>query len=489
MDLTNLNGTKKQRRKVGSLDLGNMMYGKIPPQARDLEEAILGGMMLEPVKVSDVKQLLQPNDFYVEANQRICKVIYEVSKNNSADIVLVVEALKVSEELNLVGGPYYVMQLTNKVVSTANIESYCRIVKQKSIMRRLIAFSSVIIGDAYEDSVDVFDLLDQAESQLKGINFELDEMKITPISNIAMRVIEKFDTRVYNAKNNIVDVNSVYTKIKDWDIINGSLFPGLFVVAGRPGMGKGIHLTEMACRMGKDINVGIINGEMTDEQLLTRIGCNLLGIDNYLFKKEPSQVTEKDQQLLYDAMNEALLLKLHVENSRYINKIANKIKLWVEKYEVKCILADFLTLFKVPSELERYYTKTQQVDYILDVFTQLCKDLKVPIILYVQMNREILGRSGIKEPSLADLKQSGSIEELAYQVSFLHRPEYYDENSVTDEMGESTKGLCYQIIAKHRDGKLGRIKLRANLACSQMKEWSDNTKFSFEQNAIIEDPF
>jgi len=489
MDLTTINVERKTRRKNVSLELGTMFFGKVPPQAKDLEEAILGGMILEPNCVNDVKQILQPNDFYLESHQIICSVIYEISKKTKVDLLIIAEELKVIEKIDVVGGPYALVKLTNNIVNTSNLDSYCRIVKQKSIMRRLIAFSGVIISGAYEDSTDVFSLLDQAESELKGINFELEEMKITPISNIAMRVIEKFDKKVYNAKNNIVDLNSIYTQIKDWDAINGDLFPGLYIIAGRPGMGKGVHLTEIACRMGKTVDVGIINGEMTDEQLLRRIGCNLLGIDNWLFKKNPSQVTEKEQQVLYDAMNEALTLKLHIENSRYINKIANRIKLWVERYGVKCVLADFLTLFEMPPELDRYYTETQKTNFILKVFVQLCKDLSIPIVLYVQMNREILGRSGIKEPSLGDLKQSGSIEELAYQVSFLHRPEYYDDKAITDEMGENTKGLCYQIIAKHRDGKLGRIKLRANLACSQMKEWNDTAPFNFNQNEIIKDPF
>jgi len=139
-------------------------------------------------------------------------------------------------------------------------------------------------------------------------------------------------------------------------------------------------------------------------------------------------------------------------------------------------------MFKVPPELERYYTKTQQVDYILDIFVGLCKTLNIPIILYAQMNREILGRAGVKEPNLGDLKQSGSIEELAYQVSLLHRPEYYDEKSDVDENGESIKGLMYQIIAKHRDGKLGRLKFNANLAMSQIKTWETSLFNKIDKN-------
>lgn len=482
-----MTATKEKRKKnINDFDL---VYGKTPPQAKDLENSILGCMILEYDCISRVRESLNPTDFYLESNQKICKVIFDLSeKGVIPDILLIVEELKRKDELELIGGAYAIVKLTNNA-SSINIESYCLIVKQKSVMRRLISFSGIIMNSAYEDSQDVFDLLDQAESELKGINFELEETKVTPLSSIAVEVLKDFDNKVYNAKNNIEDKNTIYTGFPEWDRINGALFPGLYIVAGRPGMGKGVHMTEMICRMAKKDNIGVINGEMTDKQLLTRIGCNLLNIDNFLFKKNPNEVTEKEQETLHEAMQEAIQLKLHIENSRYVNKQANKIKLWVEKYDVKCVLADFLTLFKVPKEMERYYNKTERVDYCLDVYTQLCKDVKIPIILYVQMNREILGRAGAKEPNLADLKQSGNIEELAYQVSFLHRPEYYDKSAIIDEMGENTKGLCYQIIEKHREGEVGRIKLKANLACSQMKDWSNNSQFSFSQDSITENKF
>jgi replicative DNA helicase len=221
---------------------------------------------------------------------------------------------------------------------------------------------------------------------------------------------------------------------------------------------------------------------MTNEQLLKRIGCNLMNIDNFLWKKDAKLVTEEEQDLLKAAMNETLNLKLHITTDRYIEKIANKIRLWVEKYKIKCVLADFLTLFKVNDELSKYFTDKQRVDYVLNVFVDLCNELKIPIILYVQMNREILGRHGSKEPNMGDLKSSGSIEELAYQVSFLHRPEYYEPNNTTDEFGNDLKGLCYQIIAKHRDGENARLMLKAKLQCSQMKEWNTIKQFDLNQD-------
>src|SRR6188768_738726 len=170
MDLTNLNKDRKTRRKP-SLDLGNMMFGKVPPQARELEEAVLGAIMLEKSAFDTVIEILKPECFYGEANQRIFNAMKSLAeKSLPIDLLTVVEELKVREDLDIVGGPYYVSKLTNSVVSSANIEAHSRIVLQKFIQRELIRISGEIIGDAYEDSIDVFDLLDRAEENIMKIS-------------------------------------------------------------------------------------------------------------------------------------------------------------------------------------------------------------------------------------------------------------------------------------------------------------------------------
>lgn len=477
------NKIPKDRKKKATIDLNDGIYGKLAPQSKELEEAILGAMIEDETgkSVLDVTQILKPSDFYFENHKIICKALFELAEQGKIEMLLLVEKLKFEDSLDSVGGIFYIMQLSKKVVSTIRIKEHCLIVKQKSVQRNLIEFATTIIEKSYDQTEDVFETLHDAENKLKGINYDLSEIKKTPISDIALQVIEKFNDKAEKARKNIVDENLIYTGFKDWDAINGSLFPGVYIVAGRPGMGKGVHLTELACRMGRTHEIGIINGEMTDAQLLTRIGCNLMNIDNYLFKKEPKYITKEEQSLVESAMNEALNLKIHIENNRYINKIENKIKYWKDKHNIKCVLADFLSLFKVPKELEKYFTDKQKIDYCLEKFVDLSKKELLPIILYVQMNREILGRHGSKEPNLGDLKNSGSIEELAFQVSFLHRPEYYDSNAQTDEMGEDTKGLMYQIIAKHRDGELNRLKYKAILKSSQIKDWDDDSKYFFKE--------
>lgn len=472
-----------------SIDTTPFTFGKVPPNAIELEGCVLKTIMESPIVLLDVKDILQSTDFYKEDNRIVYEAILKVEKYGIPDLMLIATELKESGELEGVGGIVSLMNISNLSANVGNVKKYCGIIKQKSIQRKLIEHSSVILTKSYDETEDIFSTLEEAKSKIEGINLELSSMSLTQVATVAMNVVNEFETKVYKAKNNIIDENEIYTGMPEWDKVNGRLYKGLYIVAGRPGMGKGIHMTELCCSMGKNIPIGVINGEMSNEMLLRRIGCNLMGIDNYIFKKDAKTVTEKECELLQESMNEALNLKLHLDNNRYIDKIENKIRLWVEKFGVKCVLADFLTLFKVPEHLNRVYTTDlQRINYVLGRFEQISKEV-VPIILYVQMNREILGRHGKKEPNLADLKQSGSIEELAFQVSFLHRPEYYDETAVLDENGESTKGLCYQLIKKHRDGELARIKHRIVMPCSQMKSWFTNGGVELSSTMLSDNPF
>src|ERR1044071_5519729 len=194
MDLTNLNKDRKTRRKSGPLDLGTMMYGKIPPQAKDLEEAVLGAIMLEKSAFDTVVEILKPDCFYVESNQRIYRSMQGLQqKNLPIDLLTVVEELKFREELELVGGAYYVSKLTNAVVSSANIEAHSRIILQKFIQREIIRISGEIIGDAYEDSTDVFDLLDEAESRLFEITNNHLRKNFDTIDSVLVKTISRIE--------------------------------------------------------------------------------------------------------------------------------------------------------------------------------------------------------------------------------------------------------------------------------------------------------
>lgn len=468
MNLSETN-TGKQRRK-STLDLGTMVYGKVPPQAKALEEAVLGAMLLISGTFDIVSEILKPECFYVEAHQRIFAAMQRlVRKSQPIDTLTVSEELQFKEELELVGGRYYVIQLTNSVVSSAHTVAHAKIIYQKYIQREVIRLSGEMISDAYEDSTDAFELLDLSFKQIQDLSNEISEKKKINVGSVAIDIISSLHTKAHNARNGVVDPNEVYTFLPEWDRVNGALFPALYIIAARPAMGKGIVMTEIICRAGMVSDIGVINGEMTNKQLLIRIGCNLKSINNQLWKKEPKDITDEELELVHESMVAAQDLKIHLEDSTYIHKICSKIRMWVQTCSVKLILIDFLGLIRVPEDIGRYWTEVQKINYIMDTLRLLAKELKVPIIIFAQLNRDLYKRGGSKEPNLADLKGSGNIEEFAFQISFLHRPEYYD--IMEDELGNSTKGLMYQIIAKHRDGELKRIKYKFTPWFSKIDNW------------------
>src|SRR6185295_16104547 len=235
MDLTNLNKDRKQRRK-SSLDLGTMVYGKVPPQAKDLEEAVLGAIMLEKNAFDTVVEILKPECFYVEAHQRIYTAMQSLSnKSQPIDILTVVEELKFREELEMVGGPYYVTKLTNAVVSSANIEAHARIILQKFIQRELIRISGEIIGDAYEDSTDVFDLLDEAESKLFEITNNHMKKNYYSIDTVLVQTVQ----RIEDMRHKTEDITGVPTGFPSLDKVTyGWQGSDLIILAARPAVGK-----------------------------------------------------------------------------------------------------------------------------------------------------------------------------------------------------------------------------------------------------------
>src|SRR6195952_699978 len=235
MDLTNLNRDRKTRRKT-SLDLSTMVYGKVPPQAKDLEEAILGAVMLEKGAFDTVAEILKAECFYVDAHQRIFRSMQSLAqKSQPIDMLTVAEELRLKEELDMIGGPYYVTKLTNAVVSSANIETHARIVLQKFIQRELIRISGEIISDAYEDSTDVFDLLDDAESKLFEITNNHLRKNFDSIDTVLVKTIQ----RIEDLRHKQEELTGGPSGFPSLDRITYGWQPtDLIILAARPSVGK-----------------------------------------------------------------------------------------------------------------------------------------------------------------------------------------------------------------------------------------------------------
>ena len=473
MDLTNLNKDRKTRRKSGSLDLGTMMYGKVPPQAKDLEEAVLGAVMLEKSAFDTVAEILKPECFYVESNQRIYRAMQGLQqKNLPIDLLTVVEELKFREELDMVGGPYYVSKLTNAVVSSANIEAHSRIIMQKFIQRELIRISGEIIGDAYEDSTDVFELLDESESKLFEITNNHLRKDYASIDTVLVKTIQ----RIEDLRTRQDEISGVPTGFHLLDRITYGWQPtDLIILAARPSVGKTAFALNLARNAAlhptKPTAVGFFSLEMSAGQLVQRILSAESEI--WLEKIARGRLEEHEMKQLYKKGIERLAsAPIHIDDTAALNifELRAKCRRLKNKHNVGLIIIDYLQLMSGTSD-NRNSNREQEISRISRDLKGLAKELNIPILALSQLSREVEKRGakeGQKIPQLSDLRESGAIEQDADMVMFLYRPEYYDITA--NELGESNKGETHVRIAKHRNGQLDTIKLKALLHIQKFVE-------------------
>ncbi|MEO6290074.1 MAG: replicative DNA helicase [Ginsengibacter sp.] len=471
MDLTNLNKDRKVRRKSASVEMGTMMFGKVPPQAKDLEEAVLGAIMLEKNAFDVIIEILKPECFYVESNQRIFRAMQGLQQKNSPiDLLTVVEELRFREEIDLIGGAYYVTKLTNSVVSSANIETHARIVLQKFIQRELIRISGEIIGDAYEDSTDVFDLLDEAESKLFEITNNHLRKDYASIDTVLVKTIQ----RIEDLRTRQDEITGVPTGFNILDHITYGWQPSdLIVLAARPSVGKTAFALNLARNAAlhptKPTVVGFFSLEMSAGQLVQRILSAESEI--WLEKIARGRLEEHEMKQLYKKGIERLAsAPIHIDDSAALNifELRAKCRRLKNKHNVGLIIIDYLQLMSGAGE-NRNSNREQEISRISRDLKGLAKELSVPVIALSQLSREVEKRKeGNKMPQLSDLRESGAIEQDADMVMFLYRPEYYDITA--NEMGESNKGETHVRIAKHRNGQLDTIKLKALLHIQKFVE-------------------
>ncbi|MEI2739882.1 MAG: replicative DNA helicase [Chitinophagaceae bacterium] len=478
MDLTNLNKDRKQRRK-SSLDLGTMVYGKVPPQAKDLEEAVLGAIMLEKSAFDTVVEILKPECFYVEAHQRIFQAMQGLSnKSQPIDILTVAEELRFKEELEMVGGAYYVTKLTNAVVSSANIEAHSRIILQKFIQRELIRISGEIIGDAYEDSTDVFDLLDDAESKLFEITNNHLRKNFDTIDSVLVKTIQ----RIEDLRHKNEDVTGVPSGFPSLDRVTyGWQNTDLIILAARPAVGKTAFALNLArnavMHPGKATPVALFSLEMSAGQLVQRILAAESEI--WLEKIARGKLEEHEMKQLYARGIQRLAqAPLFIDDTPALNifELRAKCRRLKNKHNIGLIIIDYLQLMSGTGE-NRNSNREQEISNISRNLKALAKELSVPIIALSQLSRAVetrsAGKDGNKMPQLSDLRESGAIEQDADMVMFLYRPEYYDITQ--NEMGENNRGETIVRIAKHRNGSLETIKLRALLHIQKFTEDDGST--------------
>lgn len=455
------NRQKRRERIQGIRDaMGQAMgveMGKLPPQAVDLEEAVIGAMMLEQSAVNTVIDILKPSSFYKESHSRIYESIVTLfQKGEPIDILTVTHALRKQGDLEVVGGPLYISQLTNRVASTANIETHARIIAQKYIQRELIRISNEVIKDAYDETTDVFDLLDKAESNL----FQVAEGNIRKNYDKMSALIKTALDQIEAARQNTHGVSGVPSGFTDLDrITSGWQRSDMIVVAARPGMGKTAFVLSMARNMAVEfqIPVAIFSLEMSSVQLVQRLIASETEIDAEKLRKGSLQDHEFHQ--LHQRISRIAEAPIFIDDTPGLSvfELRAKCRRLKAQHGIQMIIIDYLQLMTVGGETKGG-NREQEISTISRSIKGIAKELDVPVIALSQLSRQVETRGGDKRPLLSDLRESGAIEQDADIVAFIYRPEYY--NIDVDADGNPTQGTGTIIVAKHRNGALADVKLR-----------------------------
>lgn len=475
---------KKSVRKGNQYS--NMIYGKVQPQAIPLEEVVLGAIMLDKDAIAIVIDILDEESFYLEAHGLIYKSVKTLFKESQpVDLLTVTETLKKQGDLDKIGGAYYLVELTNRVASSANIEFHARIIAQKHIQRELISASTNIINDAYEDSTDVFDLLDSAEKAL----FKITEKNLTksfePISTLVARAMKQLE-EVSSKEEGLTGIPTGFTNL---DRLTSGWQPSdLIILAARPGMGKTSFVLSLARNAAIDFGkpVAMFSLEMSSVQLTMRIISAEAGIEGS--KLRNGQLEDDEWKRLMVAAEKIGSAPIIIDDTPALNiyELRAKCRRMKMQSDIQMIIIDYLQLMQGSGDGNR----EQEVSMISRSLKGLAKELSVPVIALSQLNRSVETRGGSKKPLLSDLRESGSIEQDADIVSFIYRPEYY--KITEDEEGRSLKGIAEIIIAKHRNGALETVQLRFIDRFAKFEDLNDDgffDSFNTDELAPSDNPY
>jgi len=431
--------------------------GRLQPQALELEEAVLGALMLEKDAYSVISEILRPESFYDKGHELIFSAIQDLAiQQKPIDMLTVVEQLRKKGNLEAIGGPFYIAQLSGKVVSSAHLEYHSRIIAQKYLARELITFSSQVASKAFDETNDVDDLMQEAESQLFEIsqhNVKKEVVQINPIIKEAIGLIQKAAER----PDGLSGIQSGF-KLLD-KITCGWQNSDLIIIAARPAMGKTAFVLSMSKNMAVNYNipVAVFSLEMSNVQLVNRLIINVTELPGEKIKNGNLEKYEWDQldyklKELYDAP-----IFIDDTPSLSVFELRTKARRLVKEHHIKCIIIDYLQLMNASGM--NFGSREQEVSAISRSLKGLAKELNIPIIALSQLNRGVETRTGSegKRPQLSDLRESGAIEQDADLVCFIHRPEYY--KIYTDEKGNDLTGKAEIIVAKHRNGATGDVLL------------------------------
>ncbi len=436
-----------------------MDYGKLPPQVKELEDVVLGAVMIEQNAINEVIDILKEESFYVDAHQRIWRAIKLLYQNQAPiDLLTVTEQLKKNGELDAAGGPFYIAQLTNKVGSAANVEYHARLIAEKYIQRQLISTSSEIIKEAYEDSTDVFELLDKAEKNLFSIAENNLKRNSEDIASLLLHELKEIDIRMNNDDDHL---NGVASGFVDLDRATGGWQKSdLIIIAARPAMGKTAFTLALARNAAIDHKkpIAIFSLEMSSAQLVQR----MISMETHIpsDKIRRGNLEQYEYQILTSKIDNLKNAPLFIDDTPAINvfELRSKCRRLKQQHDIQMIIIDYLQLMSGSVDGKGSGNREQEISQISRSLKGLAKELEIPVIALSQLSRAVETRGGDKKPILSDLRESGAIEQDADIVIFLYRGEYYGLEQ--DAEGNPTKDIAEVIIAKHRNGPVKTVRTR-----------------------------
>ncbi|MDE5567056.1 MAG: replicative DNA helicase [Muribaculaceae bacterium] len=461
------NKTYNYRKKGQTAPTADAL-GRLSPRDTDVEAAVLGALMIEKDAYTVVCDILKPESFYEPAHQKVYEAIQTLGASQQPiDLLTVTEQLKRNGTLDEVGGAAFVVQLTSNVTSAAHVEFHSRIVAQKYLARELISFSAQIEKNAFDESIDVDDLLQEAEGKLFEIsqrNVKKDVTQIDPVITSALDQIQA-------AANRTSGLSGLQTGFHELDkVTSGWQNSDLIIIAARPAMGKTAFVLSMAKNMAVNYNIpiAVFSLEMSNLQLVNRLISNVCELPGEKIKS--GQLTSLEWDQLMARIKHLNGAPLYIDDTASLSvfELRTKARRLVREHDIKMIIIDYLQLMNASGM--KFGSREQEVSMISRSLKQLAKELNIPIIALSQLSRQVENRSDNKRPQLSDLRESGAIEQDADIVCFIHRPEYY-YHSDTDPSGKDIRGLAEFIIAKHRSGSVKDVNMRFRAQFARFENW------------------
>ena len=471
----------RRPKKTAQIDTS---YGHLQPQALEIERAVLGALMIDKDAFTVVSEILRPETFYEPRNQKVFHAVQSLNLDERpVDIMTVTEQLRKEGTLEEIGGPAYIIDISSRVASSAHIEYHARILKQKYLARQLIQYASMIETNAFDETVDVDDLMQKAEGQLfelSQVNMVQDYQHIDPILAEAHRILKIASENT----GGMTGVPTGYHKLDD--MTAGWQASDLIIIAGRPAMGKTSFALSLAKNIAVDyqLPIAFFSLEMSSVQLVNRLISNVCEIDSR--KILNGQLSPDEWERFDKNVRKLEGAPIYIDDTPGLSvfELRTKARRLVREHKIKVLMVDYLQLMNASGM--RVGSRQEEVSVISRSLKGLAKELNIPVIALSQLNRTVEGREGIegKRPQLSDLRESGAIEQDADMVLFVHRPEYY--HIYTDEKGNDLHGMAQIIIAKHRKGATGDVLLNFRGEFTRFANPEDSGSFAPATDAPFE---